>query len=202
MSHVFFAGDLHVAHKNICKYRTEFPDLDTYHSYLYEQFKSVGTKRDTLYLTGDIVFGRSHFDFMADMVSHFGKVVPIIGNHDTEHDFGVGDLETLFGFRAFSALRYKEFWITHVPMHPHELRGHVNIHGHVHTHTITVPGVSNLEDPRYFNTSLENINYVPIELGEIRAQRRDASKLLKEELENKKAFEQWKKDQTEQPDVK
>lgn len=57
-------------------------------------------------------------------------------------------------------MKYKEFWLSHAPIHPNELRGKVNIHGHVHSATI--------DDDRYFNTSLENIGYKPISLQEIR----------------------------------
>lgn len=57
-------------------------------------------------------------------------------------------------------MKYKEFWLSHCPIHPAELRGKTNLHGHVHSATI--------DDVRYFNTSLENINYKPISLYMIR----------------------------------
>jgi hypothetical protein len=40
-------------------------------------------------------------------------------------------------------LKYKEFWMTHIPMHENELFGKCNLHGHVHNNTI--------DDKRYVN---------------------------------------------------
>jgi len=61
---------------------------------------------------------------------------------------------------VYSLKKYREFWLSHCPIHPAELRGKMNIHGHVHYAT--------LDDKRYFNTSLENIDYKPINIEEIR----------------------------------
>ena len=61
---------------------------------------------------------------------------------------------------VYSLLKYKEFWLSHCPIHPDELRGKLSLHGHTHNH--------NIDDPRYFNTSCENIDYTPISLHEIR----------------------------------
>lgn len=61
---------------------------------------------------------------------------------------------------VYSLFKYKDFWLSHCPLHPNELRGKKNIHGHVHFQSIP--------DSRYFNTSLENINYTPINVEEIR----------------------------------
>jgi calcineurin-like phosphoesterase family protein len=57
-------------------------------------------------------------------------------------------------------IKYKGFWLSHAPIHPEELRGKPNIHGHVHTNT--------LNDSRYFNASLENIGYKPVSIEEVR----------------------------------
>ena len=57
-------------------------------------------------------------------------------------------------------VKYKDYWLSHCPIHPNELRGKYNLHGHVHNKTV--------EDVRYFNCSLENIDYTPISLDQIR----------------------------------
>lgn len=61
---------------------------------------------------------------------------------------------------VYSLYKYKEFWLSHAPIHPAELRGKYNLHGHVHFAT--------LEDTRYFNCCLENTEYKPIDLNSIR----------------------------------
>ena len=54
------------------------------------------------------------------------------------------------------------FWLSHVPIHPQELRGKKNIHGHIHA-------IENiLHDDRYINVNCEFINYTPISLDDIR----------------------------------
>ena len=57
-------------------------------------------------------------------------------------------------------VKYKEFWLSHAPIHPEELRDRINIHGHVH--------YKNIDDARYFNVSCENIGFKPISLENIR----------------------------------
>ena len=52
-------------------------------------------------------------------------------------------------------LRYKHAWLTHSPIHTDELRGKINIHGHTHFHCI--------DDTRYENVCMENIDYTPVE---------------------------------------
>ena len=53
---------------------------------------------------------------------------------------------------------YKGVWLTHIPIHPDELRGRPNIHGHTHNHIIN--------DNRYLNVCMEQINYRPLEFTE------------------------------------
>ena len=66
------------------------------------------------------------------------------------------------GIEVYGFVKYKEFWLSHCPIHPNELRGKVNIHGHVHNKTII--------DCNYFNTSCENVDFKPISLENIRLQ--------------------------------
>lgn len=50
--------------------------------------------------------------------------------------------------------KYKKSWLSHAPIHPAELWGKINIHGHVHDATIP--------DYNYYNVPLENTNGRPI----------------------------------------
>lgn len=87
-----------------------------------------------------------------------GKVW-VTGNCTDHHT--MKDLVEAFD-EVYSLKKYKEFWLSHAPIHPDELRGKVNIHGHTHYH--------NISDARYVNVSMEQINFMPIELHEIREQ--------------------------------
>lgn len=59
-------------------------------------------------------------------------------------------------------LKYKEFWLSHAPLHPDELRGKKNVHGHVHTESVN--------DLNYLNVSVDSsfMNFFPRTLHEIR----------------------------------
>jgi calcineurin-like phosphoesterase family protein len=154
MSNVLFLGDLHAGHKAIAKYRTEFRDEQDHFEFMEGQYHKRVTKRDKCFFMGDAVFSKERLDQIAKWP---GQKVLICGNHDTEN-ISMRELTEVFDVHAL--MKYKEFWLSHAPMHTIELRGKCNIHGHVHQ--FTVP------DKRYFNTSLENIGFELISLHEIR----------------------------------
>lgn len=155
MSNVLFAGDPHLDHRNITKYRTQFSSCEDAFNDFEEKYHKRVTKRDKCILTGDVAFSEEAARRIAKWP---GQKVLIVGNHCTEH-VPMKILAECFD-EVHALLKYKEFWVSHAPMHPNELRGKINIHGHVHSKTI--------DDIRYFNTSLENIDYGLISLFEIR----------------------------------
>ncbi|WJJ54749.1 nicotinate phosphoribosyltransferase / putative serine/threonine protein phosphatase [Acinetobacter phage AB1I1M-1] len=155
MSNVLFLGDLHAGHKSITKYRTQFRDELDHFEYVEEQYHKRVTKRDKCIFTGDAVFSLDR----AKRIAKWPGIKELcLGNHDTDN-VSMKDLIWTFD-EIYSLRKYKEFWISHAPIHPDELRGKRNIHGHVH--------YQNVQDLRYFNTSLENIGFKPISLHEIR----------------------------------
>ena len=61
---------------------------------------------------------------------------------------------------VYSLHTKRNCWFSHASIHPDELRGKLlNIHGHVHQHT--------LDDPNYFNACVENTDFKPITFEEI-----------------------------------
>lgn len=87
------------------------------------------------------------------------------GNHDTDNTERQDLLKRMIGMGLFhkvgSMFKVGGFWLTHPPMHPAELRGKPNIHGHVHF--ATVP------DNDYINVCCENVDYKPINFQMIKA---------------------------------
>ena len=157
MSAVYFLSDLHLAHKNICKFREGFTSVEQHNALIKENYHKRVTKRDTVYFLGDVAFDK---ESLADVKTWAGaKKILICGNHDLDHHT-MKDLVEAYD-EVYSLKKYKEFWLSHAPIHPDELRGKVNIHGHTHYH--------NIADDRYVNVSMEQINYTPIELHEVRA---------------------------------
>jgi calcineurin-like phosphoesterase family protein len=71
------------------------------------------------------------------------KKVLVLGNHDI-----LTTQEYLSVFDEVQGLVKKYgMWISHAPVHPNELRGKYNVHGHVH--------YASIEDDRYFNVCPE-----------------------------------------------
>lgn len=167
MSNVYFISDLHLFHKNVIKFRSEFSSNSEHDSYIINRiYESLG-KKDTLYILGDafLVNNTDEIELAKKVLIYLDSKVSsikfVIGNHCTDNEFRLEFSKWLSSnFEVHSLLKYKKFWLSHAPIHPAELRGNVNIHGHVHTGTI--------DDSRYFNVSCENIDYKPISLNEVK----------------------------------
>lgn len=144
MANVLFCSDLHFGHKNIGKFRNALSgttEEDNRFRIMDDWHRKV-TKRDIVYVLGDACFTMETIHSFAELP---GRKVLIRGNHDR--------LDTQVYLKYFDSvegiLKYKEFWLSHAPIHPLELRGKVNLHGHVH--------YSTLLDSRYFNCCPENL---------------------------------------------
>lgn len=60
MSAVYFLSDLHLGHKNICKFRTGFNSVEEHNALIKENYHKRVTKRDTVYFLGDVAFDEDH----------------------------------------------------------------------------------------------------------------------------------------------
>lgn len=150
MSNIYVTSDLHIGHKNIANFRNvkkgnwlgpEFRDEQDHREWLYHSMRNI-TKRDILIVLGDCCFTEESVkSFYANV---YGTKWLIKGNHDI-------DTEMLLPYfdRVEGLVSYKGFWLSHAPIHPKELRGKFNCHGHTHYET--------LEDSRYFNCCVENM---------------------------------------------
>lgn len=152
----YVAGDLHLGHKNICKFRNQFSSVEEHDEYILDRYRSKVRKRDSVIFTGDIIFDRKYLQIVKDLP---GDKILVAGNHCTERGISMKDLVKVYG-RVFSSYAKSGLLYTHMPIHPAELRGKFNVHGHVHDAT--------LPDPRYFNTSMEAINYEPVDVQEVK----------------------------------
>ena len=142
MGQVFFTADLHFGHKNINKFREHCTSEEDNRNIIKESWDRLVSKNDLVYVLGDAVFTK---ETLVDIAERKGRKILIRGNHDT---LSTKDYLTVFE-EVYGILKYKEFWLTHAPIHPLELRGKRNIHGHVHYATIP--------DNAYINVSVENV---------------------------------------------
>jgi calcineurin-like phosphoesterase family protein len=157
MANVHFLGDLHLDHKNVCKFRDTFESVTHHNDVIKDNYHKVVTKRDKVFFMGDVAFSKESLQDLKSWSAD--RKVLILGNHDLERGVTMKELCDVYD-EIYSLYKYKEFWLSHAPIHQLELRGKFNIHGHVHYKSIPCG--------EYINVSMENINYTPIDLQSIR----------------------------------
>lgn len=155
---VFFSSDWHINHQNVCRFREQFENVQQHNEFIFDNYCSVVRPKDKVFLLGDIGFD---LDGLKAIKKLPGIKELVVGNHCKEkkrkitmHDL----MDTFHDVHGF--MRYKDYWLSHCPIHSDELRGRYNVHGHTHNH--------NIDDPRYFNACLENTDYKPVSLEELR----------------------------------
>ena len=165
MSNTFFISDTHFGHKNIHKFEpvlrsgTNFTENA---NNIITNWNNTVNKRDTVWILGDIAFDDAHLELCHNLN---GQKNLIVGNHDDR--FGIDKLRKVFKNRIEGTFRYKGHWLSHFPIHPQELFGKLNIHGHVHSNFIRLSGGE--LDRRYINVSCEAIHETPISFDDIKS---------------------------------
>lgn len=158
MAEVYHLSDPHFGHKNIHKFRNKmgFLNEEDNSNYILERILSTISKRDKLFLHGDVCFSKESLVYVNKIIDYCPNTILILGNHDNESSTRptLAELSKYFGNNIHSMVKYKNTWLTHAPIHKDELRGKYNIHGHTHEF--------NINDPCYYNVSCENIDYKPI----------------------------------------
>ena len=171
MAQVRFIADLHFNHEN-CAIHRGFANANEMNEHIIEKWNNVVSKRDVTYILGDITMEKASGYTLLDRLNGIKHV--ILGNHDRRQDVRkLLEHVTSVG----GAIKYKGIYmLTHIPIHPQELkyRFSVNIHGHVHENSIMGYKWCYLDQedkevphPNYRNVSAENIDYIPKTLKEL-----------------------------------
>ena len=163
MSRLLLTSDLHLGHKNICKYRSMFSSAEEHHNIVFDNLATSIRKRDTLWLLGDIAFTKEWLARMKE-IKCIRKVL-ISGNHDTERGIHMKDLVDVYD-DVFSLVSHRNVWFSHCPIHPQEIRNRkLCIHGHLHDQIVA----DNLgqQDKRYVNVCVDHTDFKPITFQEI-----------------------------------
>lgn len=149
---VYVWSDLHLTHNNITKSRTQFATSAEHDEWIVQQYLKVIDKRDKIFLLGDIAIRFAGLNIIKELPGYKHLV---LGNHDLERGPRFADLVGIYD-KVDSMVKYKNLWLTHAPIHPDELRGKKNVHGHSHGHI--------LNDKRYINVCVEHADKpIPIE---------------------------------------
>jgi calcineurin-like phosphoesterase family protein len=169
MSNIFLASDHHLGHTNILTFRKsdgsflrEFSSIEEHDEHIINMHNSVVAKGDKTYFLGDVGFSTKILPLLDRMN---GEKILVKGNHDKlKLSQYLPYFKDIRGSHQFDGLL-----LTHIPVHPGSLsRWAANIHGHLHSNVVELtPGVP---DTRYFNVSMECINYTPISLEQLKSE--------------------------------
>lgn len=190
MSKTFFISDPHFDHKNILNFVDRrglplrpFKTVEEMNEAIIDNWNGVVKPADRVYLLGDVAFDYRTFDRIVPRLA--GRICLVPGNHEP--------VKSRRYFYLFDDVRgYVQrngFIASHIPIHPDSLgRWKINIHGHLHADNVRTnannplydpetqegmrePKYILVEDPRYYNVSVEQIGYTPKNLEEIFAER-------------------------------
>jgi calcineurin-like phosphoesterase family protein len=156
----FVCSDLHLGHESMVRnWRTQFNDIWHHDESIIDNWNSVVNKRDKVFVLGDVTMETRKHYYLLDQLNGFKTLIG--GNHDLAKDSS----ELLKYFDQIAGMvKYKEYWLTHAPIHPDELRGKKNIHGHIHNRFVMLDGK---KDKRYINVSMDVIGFTPQKIDEL-----------------------------------
>ena len=147
MADIYFISDPHFGHINMALKRG-FDTVEEHDELIVSNWNKVITKRDVVYLLGDITMEKGNYDVL-DRLNGIIKVV--LGNHDMPQH--VPKLLEKVN-KVSGCIKWKDCILTHIPIHPMEIdRFRYNIHGHIHEY--------DTGHPKYINVSCETIGYTP-----------------------------------------
>ena len=154
---VWFTSDLHLGNDR-CAVTRKLNNAEEHDYYLTENINSYVNKADKLYILGDCCDTYHGFKWMQNIKCR--NIEILLGNHD---QMGVGTYLSL-GWKVTGFRKYKDYWLSHCPIHPHEMREKTaNIHGHTHIWGDTRP----ITDPRYVCVNPEFHEMKPVSFEQI-----------------------------------
>ena len=174
MPAVFLCSDHHFGHEKTCTVFKKadgsplrpFANAEEMNEEMIKRHNEKVRPNDKCYFLGDVVINRK---FLKVVERLNGDKVLIRGNHDI---FKLEDYTQYFrDIRSYHVMN--GLILSHIPIHTQQLaRFGCNIHGHLHDNRVMkARGVNastgevmygNEIDPRYFNVSMEQIDFTPI----------------------------------------
>jgi calcineurin-like phosphoesterase family protein len=169
MVKIYVISDTHFGHENSLKWLDNkgnklrpFDTVEEMNNTMITNWNNTVKSEDHVYHIGDVVIKKEYLELVKQLNGHKRLVA---GNHDifdTSLYLEAG-FDKICGARAFPGL---QVILTHIPIHPDCIKeGWINVSGHLHS--------NNLDDKRYINVSVEQINYTPVLLEDILKQRRN-----------------------------
>lgn len=150
---IWIISDTHYHHRNVIKYTGRpFDSIKEMDEALIANWNKVVKNTDWVYHLGDFALcGREEIGNLLSQLN--GNKILVKGNHDG----GSAQKYLDAGFKLVyeNPVILDGFYIlSHEPIFLSADMPYANIHGHIHQHK--------MDDLRYFNASVEHINYTPI----------------------------------------
>lgn len=168
MACIWLYSDPHFSQQSMCNFKrpdgtklrpwTTAAEMD---EELIKRYNEVVRPQDKVYILGDVVMKDKNLPIVARLNGHKRLVR---GNHDMEKTkLYMQYFEEIYGVRVLDAMI-----LSHIPLHPDSMtpRYATNIHGHLHAGE--VKDMNGLPDSRYFNVSVEQTDFAPISIEELR----------------------------------
>lgn len=158
---IYFTADPHFGHQNIIKYcNRPWKYWDEMDEALIENFNSVVTDKDVVYLLGDIAFHKPVQDYMGRLRGKEHHL--IMGNHDKM----VHCMNMFHSISQVKALNIKgipNIWLSHYAHRtwPASHYGSIHLFGHSHGMLHIEPGA------KCIDVGVDAWNYKPVSLDEI-----------------------------------
>lgn len=159
MNRIWTISDTHLEHPAIPKFRDLVTSVDDNTEQIVHHWRALVEPDDTVVCVGDMAWNIKGLRILQALP---GRKVLVPGNHDFQTDVTVEELAKTY-VKFIDALKNFPggFWFQHAPMHPQELRGKTNIHGHMHREAI--------QDARYVNVNVDFTGMKPVLLDDIKS---------------------------------
>ena len=168
MPAVFLVSDTHFGHAGVCRFLREdgtklrpWDSPEEMDEEMIKRWNETVRPNDKVYHLGDVVINRKALKTLGRLN---GDKVLIKGNHDI---FRLDEYIPYFrDIRAYHVMN--GMILSHVPVHTESIaRFGTNIHGHLHANRVKMKvqfphKETEIIDPRYFNVSVEQIDFKPI----------------------------------------
>ena len=143
----------------------EFDSVSHMNEHMVNCHNQVVRPHDKVYFLGDVCM-QTTIEALEILRRMNGEKILIKGNHDLARPSRYMEhFKDVRGSHQFDGMI-----LTHIPIHPESLaRWGLNVHGHLHSNVVRMP-LSQIPDRRYFNVSMECINYTPISLEQVKKQ--------------------------------
>lgn len=170
MGNVLFISDPHLGHRKIVQFTREAAHLGAFRGgesveehdrWVIEQCLKAKPNKYTLWwFMGDVAVDESKLELLNELP---GTKRLILGNHD------IFSTQTYLKYfhSVWGTIKKYGMWLSRVPMHPDELRGKPNVHGHCHFGPVLES--PHHADSRYLNLAIDFApNNMPVTLDYLR----------------------------------